>query len=912
MRLFRQRTPREVLRRIEAAWQTLDLSTMELAVIPAELGQLTDLQSLNLRNNWLKSLPAELGQLTNLQTLNLGSNRLTSLPSELGHLANLQKLDLYGNRLTSLPAEVGQLTNLRELDLYGNRLTSLPAEVGQLTNLRSLKLQGNHQLAKPLLELFPQGTQAILAYLRGLDVAEPRFEAKLLLVGDPEAGKSSLVARLRGEGFDPDRSSTHGIELNKLKVQHPAEPVTIALHTWDFGGQPLYQTTHQLFISPQALYLLVWNARRGDAERVDAWLRQIRLLVGDQARVLLVATHTDEHGAELDYPALTKRHGNTLAGLYQVDNRSGVGLDRLRQAIAEQAAGMPHMGQLISTRWILARNRLLARPEPQLAYRTYVELCGEHGMDPDQADALLYLLNLWGQLLHFAHDPDLHAVVILQPEWLTKAISYVLHDPPTRQAGGVLEHARLREIWQDRPDGPAYPAPLHRYLLRLMEQFDVSYRLGDPDRPRDQTSSLIAQLVPDARPVLPWNLDDLPPPGTRELAVRVALTDQAPGLMAWLTVRNHRFTTGRHWRRGVSLALLDEFASEGLLELSADDRELALTVHAPEPGYFFFVLLDSIRQLLRSRWPGLDYDLLVPCQHRDPDRRRCTGRFHRHALVQFYQRAQLTIPCPVCGTAQNVAGLLTAVAAASGPDPGGTVELKAQLIQVLGGTMEQVLRAEIAPITAQLDRIETSVSDIAAIAWITRAQLRLWTIRYETASGTPRLFTLTPVSKHGLDKAAVWKDTYQLTLWCEHDDQPHPWPPARYQFTRTRDWLVTVAPYALGVLAILRLAAKVTMPIATLADVDFGSVKDELEAMTKLLDQLPTQPPDHPAAPDQAAQPVQADGPELRALRALLTELDPRRTFNGMHVVATSSGDIRWVCQVHYPAYNPGLPSLRA
>jgi hypothetical protein len=34
------------------------------------------------------------------------------------------------------------------------------------------------------------------------------------------------------------------------------------------------------------------------------------------------------------------------------------------------------------------------------------------------------------------------------------------------------------------------------------------------------------------------------------------------------------------------------------------------------------------------------------------------------------------------------------------------------------------------------------------------------------------------VGKHGLDKAAAWQDRYQLTLWCEHADQPHPWPPS--------------------------------------------------------------------------------------------------------------------------------------
>jgi len=65
-------------------------------------------------------LPPELGQLTNLRTLNVTFNSLTGLPPELGQLANLQTLDLSDNNLEGLPSELGQLTNLRRLSLSGS------------------------------------------------------------------------------------------------------------------------------------------------------------------------------------------------------------------------------------------------------------------------------------------------------------------------------------------------------------------------------------------------------------------------------------------------------------------------------------------------------------------------------------------------------------------------------------------------------------------------------------------------------------------------------------------------------------------------------------------------------------------------------------------------------------------------
>ena len=93
--------------------------------------------------NQLTSIPKEIGQLINLQELNLYANHLTSIPSELGQLVNLQRLTLSCNKLKSIPPELGQLTNLQELYLSYNKLISIPTEIGQLVNLQELYLAGN-------------------------------------------------------------------------------------------------------------------------------------------------------------------------------------------------------------------------------------------------------------------------------------------------------------------------------------------------------------------------------------------------------------------------------------------------------------------------------------------------------------------------------------------------------------------------------------------------------------------------------------------------------------------------------------------------------------------------------------------------------------------------------------------------
>ena len=107
-------------------------------------GRVTEL---DLADNRLTGpIPAELGALTNLQTLSLSNNELTGpIPAELGDLTNLQNLWLFDNQLTGpIPAELGALSRLVSLELAGNKLTGpIPAELGGLTNLKGLFLGGN-------------------------------------------------------------------------------------------------------------------------------------------------------------------------------------------------------------------------------------------------------------------------------------------------------------------------------------------------------------------------------------------------------------------------------------------------------------------------------------------------------------------------------------------------------------------------------------------------------------------------------------------------------------------------------------------------------------------------------------------------------------------------------------------------
>ena len=149
-----------------AAWDGVTLSGSPLRVtslalsdsqltgtIPPELGNLNNLERLNLTRNQLTGdIPPELSLLTNLQLLALGGNQLIGpIPAWLGSLAKLQELQLWGNQFTgAIPPELGNLPGLVKLGLSGNQLSGqIPSQLASLTNLRYFSLFDN-QLSGPV------------------------------------------------------------------------------------------------------------------------------------------------------------------------------------------------------------------------------------------------------------------------------------------------------------------------------------------------------------------------------------------------------------------------------------------------------------------------------------------------------------------------------------------------------------------------------------------------------------------------------------------------------------------------------------------------------------------------------------------------------------------------------------------
>jgi GTPase SAR1 family protein len=528
----------EMLRIIEQAakegWEQFDLSNKGISDLPIEISQLTNLQRLYLRGNRLTELPETITQLTNLHELALASTQLTELPETIGQLTNLQEIYLRGNRLTELPETIGQLTNLREIYLSDNQLTELPETMALLENLWRLDL-GDKTLNPELATAYQEGLGAVKTYLRsksGMQVV--LNEVKLILIGEGGVGKTCLMDALQGLAWQ-EHDNTHGINIRSFRVVDPDSGAEITINGWDFGGQPVYRSTHQLFFSASAIYLVVWKPREGTQQgSVREWIRLVKHREPD-AKILVVATHDgpQQHQPDIDRQELWDLFGKEMVlGFFHVDSKPDEygkrrGIEELKQAIAHVASTLPEMGRSIPESWRDVRVTLAQMQTAYLKLERVLELCRTHQMDDNEAHLFFTILHRLGYLIHYQHDPALRDIVILKPDWLATAISYVLNDKVTREAHGLVSFFRLNQLWDDpgRAEEFRYPLELHPLFLRLMERFDLSYKVALPKEASDplefweqvyeilndvsrrndelanlQYTSLIGQLVPDIHP----------------------------------------------------------------------------------------------------------------------------------------------------------------------------------------------------------------------------------------------------------------------------------------------------------------------------------------------------------------------------------------------------------------------------
>ncbi|KAL6057002.1 Myotubularin-like phosphatase domain [Balamuthia mandrillaris] len=458
-------------------------------------------------------IPNNLGRdLSNLTKVILNENKLFFVPLALLELSKLEVLELRNNAIAWLPPQLPKLGSLTKLDVENNMLRELPREMGTMTRLQELKLRGNTSLLDGSFlppEALANGTRGILAFLRDLlKGAERCYRMKLMFVGREAAGKTSLSYYLQNDKkMDKAPLSTDGIDINQWNIPFgqldPAlaekymkdnwknDPVTFSV--WDFAGQEVYYSTHQFYLSRRSIYIVVFNLMdknimAGNFRRVEYWLQSVNAKAKG-APIVVVGTRQDlasqSQVNELFLKMQSQFADFGVKKYIAVSCLTGKGLKALKDGIVELALSQRNMGEQIPVSYLelekvafrMKVERQKNRQPPTISWPDFREEVFKNvsGLTNDEEliRAAEFLHEL-GSLVYF-HDvkTGLSDIVILDPQWLTEVMATVVSSK-TSLDKGILPHKFLTShIWK----GDKYPAYLHDHLLKLLEKFQISFRM---------------------------------------------------------------------------------------------------------------------------------------------------------------------------------------------------------------------------------------------------------------------------------------------------------------------------------------------------------------------------------------------------------------------------------------------------
>ncbi|KAK3703402.1 hypothetical protein QZH41_007746 [Actinostola sp. cb2023] len=283
------------------------------------------------------------------------------------------------------------------------------------------------------------------------------------------------------EGVDvPDEVTKRLIKY--LKEEHLDETITdkeVTISIWDFAGQHLYYASHQVFMSQQAVYVLVYNlskdldakaaprVRQGtldilldnphnetNLDSTLSWLASVHNLCQDDERreyesktertaredearpyqrpgVIIVGTHADspfeevkEMEKKLKMGLICKSYQKHVMKPYFVvsnDNSSDgydEGIQKLHQKIQEVFDGEPYMGKEVPVRWLHFEKAIQKLVEEKKTYFLRVEEVEKVAKEVcfiEDQDEFMTMLD-------FYHDLGIiikyGATVVLNAQWL--------------------------------------------------------------------------------------------------------------------------------------------------------------------------------------------------------------------------------------------------------------------------------------------------------------------------------------------------------------------------------------------------------------------------------------------------------------------------------------------------------------
>jgi len=478
----------------------------------------------------------------------------------------------------------------------------------------------NNPLPVPLINAIQRGNQAVLDYLDNLEKEEqkgtrPLNEAKMVIIGEPDAGKTTLMNYLLGKPFT-ETKTTQGIRMEPWEIADESG-TPYRINIWDFGGQEIQSTVHKFFLTQETLYVVVLNARKD--EQPDKYLEQIRSYAPNSP-VIIVINRMDENNGSINEAQLraeyrTESGESMVRGIHKTSIRRVheqndpfflPAVQALESNIIRELLLMPNIRQIVPQNYFEVKNYLESRffkDEPYITYERYEAICREKNLEKESDESLLMILDRLGTVRYF-DKPNVNHLQILNPEWLSDGVYRILTSEYTHRRNGVISEKDFNRIlYKTDAHTFQYPKQHYGYLIEMIRRFYLGY--VNPDT----HEIFIPQAFRSDYPV------GFQPEDFKKEALHFFFryeTHIPAGTISSFIARTFGQVRGHfYWQKGIVIERNEADEVQTALVMQTDTRNrIDIWVQGTHRREFFI----EIRQLFREfheRYPGLKVDEMI-------------------------------------------------------------------------------------------------------------------------------------------------------------------------------------------------------------------------------------------------------------------------------------------------------------
>ena len=169
--------------------------------------------------------------------------------------------------------------------------------------------------------------------LKNLEV----FEYKIILIGDPGVGKTSIMTKFVSNEFQNTYLSTIGVEF-KLKEIYINNNTCARLKIWDTCGQEKFRAiTRQYFKNSEGVFIVFDLSNRETIKRLNVWMKDIQDNIDNDFFIFLVGNKTDIKERDLTISEEAKQFAiNKKINYYEVSAKTGSGIYNIFEKMASK------------------------------------------------------------------------------------------------------------------------------------------------------------------------------------------------------------------------------------------------------------------------------------------------------------------------------------------------------------------------------------------------------------------------------------------------------------------------------------------------------------------------------------------------------------------------------------------------